>query len=109
MALQFCFSNISQRCSSFMQALASCGVLLTYLDNERKFSASHGVGKHCPERPLTEALSDLLSGMIISEFALVFLYLYVALHSYMFVNECLYARGFSSHSSHCYSVFQNCQ
>lgn len=63
MALQFFKKNTSQRWPLFMQALASCGVLLTYLDNERKISASHGVGKHCPERPLTEALSDLLSGI----------------------------------------------
>ena len=57
-----------------MQALASCDVLLTFLDKERIFSACHGVEKNCPELPLTEALSELLRGIIKSfEFGLSFL------------------------------------
>ena len=72
-----------------MQALASCGVLLTYLDKEREFSASHGLGKNCPERPLTEALSDLLSGIIISEFTLLSL---TCMHAYIRMEACICVR-----------------
>ena len=76
-----------------MQALASCDVLLKYLDKERIFSACHVVEKNCPELPLTEALSELLRGIIkiLSLSFISYLHCYVIWSS---IKKCIFSLCF---------------